>query len=248
MSLTLPSYLFLEYVDGGDMFGHITRHGRLSEEGAITYFRQMMGAISYCHSFNICHRDLKPENILVTTGGAIKIADFSMAALHQTDAHKLATACGSPHYAAPELLSHKTYKGDKADIWSLGCILFAMLAGSLPFDHPDQNAMLDLVRSGEYLMPEFLSLEAKDLIRRLLQVKPARRITIKEMWRHPLILKYSYMDDYEDSQGRPSYIRNIFGYEALSPAQLDPQLLRQMQSLWHTFSEEELVDMLTSPE
>ena len=208
----------------------------------------MMSAISNCHSFNICHRDLKPENILIAKGGSIKIADFSMAALHQHETHNLETACGSPHYAAPELLSHRPYKGDKADIWSLGCILYAMLASSLPFDHHDHNTMLDLVRCGEYTMPEFLSVEAKDLIRRLLQVNPKRRITMKEMWRHPLILKYSYMDDCEEAEGRSATIRDAFRYEAHRLADLDPQLLRQMQSLWHFFSKEDLIERLTSTE
>jgi serine/threonine protein kinase len=122
-------------VNNGELFDYITRraHG-LEEETALMFFRQILSAVGYCHSFNICHRDLKPENILLTKDLEIKIADFGMAALHQSPDHRLKTSCGSPHYAAPELIKGNTYRGNQADIWSLGVILYAMLSGILPFD------------------------------------------------------------------------------------------------------------------
>src|ERR1700735_1396364 len=89
--LTFHSYLVLEYVDNGELFEHISRHGWLSEEEAMKYFRQLLSAVGYCHSFNICHRDLKPENILLTKNLEVKVADFGMAALHQTPEHRLQT-------------------------------------------------------------------------------------------------------------------------------------------------------------
>src|SRR6187402_891099 len=131
--LTIYSYLVLEYVDNGELFEHITAKGRLDEEEAVKYFRQILSAVGYCHSFKICHRDLKPENILLTKNLDIKIADFGMAALHQSPDHKLKTSCGSPHYAAPELIKGSTYRGNGVDIWSMGVILYAMLSGELPF-------------------------------------------------------------------------------------------------------------------
>jgi serine/threonine-protein kinase HSL1 (negative regulator of Swe1 kinase) len=210
------------------------------------FFRQIMSAVSYCHSFNICHRDLKPENILLTSESQVKIADFSMAALHQTSGHRLQTACGSPHYAAPELLSGKKYMGDKADIWSMGVILYAMLAACLPFDDPDLSAMMEEVKRGQYDMPEFLSLEAKDLIRRILQINPDRRISMKEMWRHPLVQKFDYMDDYQPENKQPADVRKEFRYTPLRPEEIDSQLVRQLQSLWHMFSEQDLRAALMS--
>ncbi|CAI4211142.1 unnamed protein product [Parascedosporium putredinis] len=98
-------YIVLEYVDYGDLYQYITTNGPLSEVNAARLFRQLMSAVSYCHALKICHRDLKPENILVSSEGQIKIADFRMAALHQTTSHRLSTCCGSPHYIAPEVLS-----------------------------------------------------------------------------------------------------------------------------------------------
>ncbi|KAI5464113.1 hypothetical protein BGZ63DRAFT_349941 [Mariannaea sp. PMI_226] len=238
-------YLILEYIDQGDLFTFINTKGRLSEEVSIFFFRQIISAISYCHSFNICHRDLKPENILITADLQIKIADFGMAALHQTATHQLATACGSPHYAAPELLKNRQYRGDRADIWSLGVILYAMLSATLPFDDPNLRVMMSRTKRGLYTIPEFLSPEAKDLIRRMLQVNPDERITLKEIWRHPLVSKYSYLDHLGDGNGQYPDTRKVFQSTPVRPDDVDGQLVRQLRSMWHMFSENELKLMLT---
>ncbi|KAK1965673.1 Pkinase-domain-containing protein [Colletotrichum sublineola] len=232
-------YLVLEYVEQGDLFDYINTNGRFSEEDAMFIFRQMMSALQYCHSFNICHRDLKPENILLKSGNKVKIADFGMAALHQSSDHRLETACGSPHYAAPELLKHKHYRGDKADIWSLGVILYALLAACLPFDDPDIGALLQKTKRGTYEIPEFLSSEAKDLIRRMLVANPDTRISIKEMWQHPLIRKYNYLDDLGHN-GQLHDLRKDFHYIPLKPHEVDPHLVRQLRSLWHMLTEHQI--------
>ncbi|KAL1883403.1 hypothetical protein VTK73DRAFT_8970 [Phialemonium thermophilum] len=239
-------YLVLEYVEKGDLFEFINWQGRLREEEAIFYFRQMMSAIQYCHSLNICHRDLKPENILLTSDGQVKIADFGMAALHQSPTHQLRTACGSPHYAAPELLKQRMYKGESADIWSMGVILFAMLAGRLPFDEPEIHVMLAKAKMGDYEMPSYLSADAKDLIHRILQVEPHRRISMAQMWKHPLIRKYDYLDDLNANGGQPPDIRRDAQLKPLDEEDIDPQILRQLRSVWHAFSEEQLKEKLLS--
>ncbi|KAL6410407.1 CAMK/CAMKL/GIN4 protein kinase [Ilyonectria robusta] len=238
-------YLILEYIDQGDLFTFINMRGRLSEEVSIYFFRQIISAIAYCHSFNICHRDLKPENILITADLQIKIADFGMAALHQTDTHQLATACGSPHYAAPELLKNRQYRGDRADIWSLGVILYAMLSATLPFDDPDLRVMMSRTKRGQYQMPDFLSPEAEDLIRRMLQVNPDQRATLKEIWRHPVVQKYAFQDNLNDMNAQPPDTRKGFQYTPVPPQDVDPQLLRQLRSMWHMFSESDLQLKLT---
>ncbi|KHN98813.1 Serine/threonine-protein kinase domain protein [Metarhizium album ARSEF 1941] len=241
-------YLILEYIDQGDLFTFINSRGRLPEELSIYFFRQMMSAISYCHSFNVCHRDLKPENILITADLQIKIADFGMAALHQTATHQLATACGSPHYAAPELLKNRQYRGDRADIWSMGVILYAMLSATLPFDDPDLRVMMAKTKKGQYEMPKGLSPEAEDLIRRMLQVNPDRRIAMKDIWRHPLVQKYKSLDDFGDNTAQLPDTRKGFQYAPVARGDIDPQLLRQLRSMWHMFSEHDLVFNLTSKE
>ncbi|KAM0439670.1 hypothetical protein ACHAPT_000762 [Fusarium lateritium] len=241
-------YLILEYIDQGDLFTFINMKGRLSEEVSVYFFRQMISAISYCHSFNICHRDLKPENILISADLQIKIADFGMAALHQTDTHQLATACGSPHYAAPELLKNRQYRGDRADIWSMGVILYAMLSATLPFDDPDIRVMMARTKKGQYEMPGFLSPEAEDLIRCMLQVNPDRRITLKDIWRHPLVQKYAYLDKLGDLNGQLPDTRKGFQYNPVPAKDVDSQLLRQLRSMWHMFSENDLKLKLTCDE
>ncbi|KAL6896985.1 hypothetical protein GGI43DRAFT_101993 [Trichoderma evansii] len=241
-------YLILEYIDQGDLFTFINSKGRLSEEVAVYFFRQMISAIAYCHSFNVCHRDLKPENILITADLQIKIADFGMAALHQTASHRLATACGSPHYAAPELLKNRQYRGDRADIWSMGVILYAMLSATLPFDDPDLRVMMGKTKKGQYEMPKFFSPEAEDLIRRMLQVNPDHRITMKQIWQHPLIQRYNYLDDFGQNTGQPPDTRKGFQYTPILQHQIDPQLLRQLRSLWHMSSDDDLEMKLSCKE
>ncbi|KAK3331006.1 hypothetical protein B0H66DRAFT_84954 [Apodospora peruviana] len=233
-------YLVTEYVEKGDMFEFINWNGRLEEEEAIFYFRQMMSALEYCHTFNICHRDLKPENILLKANGQVKIADFGMAALQQDSAHQLRTACGSPHYAAPELLKHQHYKGSAVDIWSMGVILFAMLAGRLPFDENDINIMLSKAKRAEYTMPTHISREAKDLIRRILVVEPAHRITMKQMWRHALIKKYNYLDNFQMRDGQPQDVLRNADMRPIHENEVDIQILRQLKSLWHAYTETDL--------
>ncbi|CRK32085.1 hypothetical protein BN1708_016073 [Verticillium longisporum] len=237
-------YLVLEYVDKGDLFDYINTNGRLNEEAAMYLFRQIMSAMQHCHAFNICHRDLKPENILLNAENQIKIADFGMAALHQSEGHRLETACGSPHYAAPELLKNKHYRGDRADVWSMGVILYAILAARLPFDDPDIRVLLARTKKGIYEMPECLSPEAKDLICRMLQVNPDIRISLKDMWRHPLIRKYDYLDNFGTKVGQPRNIREGFDYTPLKPQEVDDHLVRQLRSLWHMFSEHQIKLML----
>ncbi|TQV93109.1 CAMK/CAMKL/GIN4 protein kinase [Cordyceps javanica] len=237
-------YLILEYINQGDLFTFINTKGRLSEELAIFFFRQMISAIAYCHSFNVCHRDLKPENILITEDLQIKIADFGMAALHQTATHHLATACGSPHYAAPELLKNRQYRGDKADIWSMGVILYAMLSATLPFDDPDLRVMMGKTKKGVYEMPKHISPDAQDLIRRMLQVNPERRINLQDIWNHPLVQRYSYHDDFGDLSSQ--MLGKGFKYDPVPRNEIDPQLLRQLRSMWHMFNEQDLAHKLTS--
>lgn len=239
------SYIVLEYCESRDMFSWINKYGPLSEHDAIYVFRQMMCAMEYCHSFDICHRDLKPENILLSEDGDVKIIDFGMAALHQND-QKLQTACGSPHYAAPELLKSRTYRGDKADVWSMGVILFAMLAQRLPFDDPHMPTMLSLSKRGIYTMPEQLSFEAKDLIQCILVTDPDMRISISEMWEHPLIRRYDNRPGFEHTR-RVTIDKEARARDApIKVRDIDPQVLRQLRALWHSSDVKDLKAKLTS--
>ncbi|ODQ65358.1 Pkinase-domain-containing protein [Nadsonia fulvescens var. elongata DSM 6958] len=180
-------YLVLEYVEGGELFDYLIRRGKLEEKEAVRYFRQIINGVDYCHRFNICHRDLKPENLLLDRHKNIKIADFGMAALETGD-KMLETSCGSPHYASPEIISGKNYHGAPSDIWSCGIILFALLTGHLPFDDDNIRKLLLKVQTGKFVMPSDLSPYAKDLIWRMLRTDPETRISMDEIFQHPLLI------------------------------------------------------------
>ncbi|KAL8748966.1 MAG: hypothetical protein Q9184_007000 [Pyrenodesmia sp. 2 TL-2023] len=246
-------YIVLEYVDGGELFNHITTYGQLPEHEAMRLFRQIIAGLSYCHRFNICHRDLKPENILLDSNGNVKLVDFGMAVLQPAD-RALKTACGSPNYAAPEVIRGVGYRGDRADIWSCGVILYAMLAGCLPFDsHDGWNAVIACVLEGKYQFPDGISAYSQDLIYRMLQMDPKKRISIKHMWQHPLLQRYEHLDP-RDANGQPyigplpSLTSNDCGKPMKHLDEVDVQILKNLQNLWHGISEDEIVLKLLSDE
>ncbi|KAL8701603.1 MAG: hypothetical protein Q9201_004824 [Fulgogasparrea decipioides] len=246
-------YLVLEYVEGGELFDHISTYGQLPEHEAVRLFRQVISGLSYCHRFNICHRDLKPENILLDNDRNVKLADFGMAVLQPADA-PLRTSCGSPHYAAPEVIRGEGYRGDRADIWSCGVILYAMLAGCLPFDSPGSwEDVIRTVLEGKYNFPENMSAYAQDLISRMLQMDPRKRIPIKHMWHHPLVQRYERLDAV-DANGQP-YIGPLppltvsdCGQPMKSRDEIDDELLGNLQNLYHGIGENELVERLLNDE
>ncbi|KAI1099300.1 Pkinase-domain-containing protein [Jackrogersella minutella] len=240
-------YLVLEYVPCGDFYGYLDQHGRLPEAEAMFFFRQILSALEYVHSFNICHRDLKPENILVTENNQLKITDFGMSALHQGPRHMLKTSCGSPHYAAPELIGPGCYRGDKADIWSLGVILYASLVHALPFVDENIARLLAKVERGLYRMPSFVSHEAHDLISRILVSDPEKRVSSQEIWSHKLVIKYNHLDDYNSEKVHHNYRSNA-RYDPVPADEIDPQALRQLKSVWHTYSESQLASLLMNSE
>lgn len=181
-----PTDIFLvnEYVSGGELFDHIVSKGRLSADEARNFFHQIISGVEYCHFQKIVHRDLKPENLLLDANHNIKIADFGLSNLMR-DGDFLKTSCGSPNYAAPEVISGHLYAGPEVDIWSCGVILYALLCGSLPFDDESIPTLFRKIKSGMYALPTHLSQLAKNLIPRMLEVDPMKRITIPEIRLHP---------------------------------------------------------------
>ncbi|KAK9130187.1 hypothetical protein Sjap_010674 [Stephania japonica] len=137
-------YIVMEYVSGGQLSDKLAYTKRLGEGEARKYFHQLIDAIDYCHGKGVYHRDLKPENLLLDSRGNLKVTDFGLSTLRKPG-DLLSTACGSPSYVAPEVLSQKRYDGAATDIWSCGIILFEMLAGHLPFDDPN---LLNLYKKG----------------------------------------------------------------------------------------------------
>lgn len=177
-------YVVMEYVKAGELFDYIVEKGRLQEDEARNFFQQIISGVEYCHRNMVVHRDLKPENLLLDSKYNVKIADFGLSNIMR-DGHFLKTSCGSPNYAAPEVISGKLYAGPEVDVWSCGVILYALLCGTLPFDDENIPNLFKKIKSGIYTLPSHLSTGARDLIPRMLVVDPMKRITIPEIRQHP---------------------------------------------------------------
>lgn len=175
--------MIMEYVSGGELFDYIVKHGKLQEDDARRFFQQIISGVDYCHRHMIVHRDLKPENLLLDHNMHVKIADFGLSNM-MLDGEFLRTSCGSPNYAAPEVISGKLYAGPEVDIWSCGVILYALLCGTLPFDDEHVPTLFRKIKSGIFPIPEYLNKTVVNLLCQMLQVDPLKRATIEEIKKH----------------------------------------------------------------
>jgi len=164
----------------------------VTEEEARVLFLQIMSGVEYCHSKNVVHRDLKPENLLIDDNCNVQLADFSLANKVEAKNHLLGdsaflqTSCGSPNYAAPEIVSGVEYDGFQVDIWSLGVILYSLVCGMLPFDDDNPIFLFRQIKSGQYPdPPNSLSEECRLLLKQMLTVDPKLRINIRNIRKHP---------------------------------------------------------------
>ncbi|XP_055049850.1 serine/threonine-protein kinase BRSK1 isoform X4 [Misgurnus anguillicaudatus] len=218
-------YLVLEHVSGGELFDYLVKKGRLTPKEARKFFRQIISALDFCHSHSICHRDLKPENLLLDEKNNIRIADFGMASLQVGDS-LLETSCGSPHYACPEVIRGEKYDGRRADVWSCGVILFALLVGALPFDHDNLRQLLEKVKSGVFHMPHFIPPDCQALLRGMIEVNPEKRLTLEEIQKHPW-----YQGGRNEPCPEQPPPRRVCVKRILSLTDLDPDVLESMHSL-----------------
>nr|XP_054587915.1 serine/threonine-protein kinase BRSK2 isoform X4 [Nothobranchius furzeri] len=217
-------YLVLEHVSGGELFDYLVKKGRLTPKEARKFFRQIISALDFCHSHSICHRDLKPENLLLDEKNNIRIADFGMASL-QVGENLLETSCGSPHYACPEVIRGEKYDGRKADAWSCGVILFALLVGALPFDDDNLRNLLEKVKLGVFHMPHFIPPDCQNLLRGMIEVDATKRLTLEQIQKHTWYLAGKNEPEPEQPVPRKVAIRT------LSSEEIDPDVLESMHSL-----------------
>lgn len=179
--------MVLEYA-GGELFDYIVSHGRMPEEKARRFFQQMLCAVEYCHRHKVVHRDLKPENLLLDENLNVKIADFGLSNI-MTDGNFLKTSCGSPNYAAPEVISGKLYAGPEVDVWSCGVILYVLLIGRLPFDDDHIPSLFAKIQRGVFTIPNWCPEDAQKLMRKMLVVNPMHRATIDDIRLDPWFMK-----------------------------------------------------------
>jgi serine/threonine protein kinase len=179
-------YLIMEVMEGGELLECIIeKKTTFTEKEARSAVRCVLRALAYLHSNRVAHRDIKPENLLLSDPyqkdlNTVKLADFSFARKVQ-NRNDCRTLCGTPGYLSPEMLERFPAYDVKCDVWSVGCLLFLLLGGFLPFDDEDDDVVFDLTRKGQFeFRPEFwnsVSQSAKDLVTKMLTVNPKKRIS-----------------------------------------------------------------------
>ena len=181
-------YIVMEYCNKGELFDYIVAHQKLDEDEASLFFYQLINGVDYIHKKGVAHRDLKPENLLLTLDKTLKIIDFGLS--HEYDENSLLkTKCGSPSYAAPEIIKGKLYDGFKIDIWCCGIILYAMLCGYLPFEGNNNRELFANILECNPEYPSFLTKNSKKLIQNLLKINPDERLTIEQIKNNDFYLK-----------------------------------------------------------
>lgn len=175
--------IVMELCAGGDLLNYVRKRRRLKEPFAQKIFKQIIDGLSYIHSKGVAHRDIKLDNILLDGKGNVKIADFGVSRQIQGD-QVMKEQCGTPAYIAPEILRNRGY-GLNVDLWSVGVVLFAMLYGTVPFKAQTMEELHQLILKGKYLLKEDISVEARDLLRGLLEINPKKRLSCRKILRHP---------------------------------------------------------------
>ena len=198
-------YLIMEYNNGIELFDYIVKKKKLQEKEAFIFYQQIISGIEYLHKVKYIHRDIKPENILIKPDTKkLIIVDFGLSNKFNNPKKNLfKSACGSPSYAAPEMLNGEKYRGPPVDIWSSGVVLYAMLCGYLPFEDENNNndELYDKICKGKFDIPNHVSEKAKDLINKILVTDPDKRLTISQIKNHPWFNLYNNDNKNKISEG-----------------------------------------------
>jgi len=183
--------IVMELCPGGDLLNYVRKRRKLTEKYAKFVFKQIMEGIAYCHENGVVHRDIKLDNVLLDGHGNVKIADFGVSK-KVIDNEILFEQCGTPAYIAPEIVRELGYKGFPVDIWSAGVCLYAMLYGNVPFKSNQMDDMNQMIQGGDIEFKDTASESARDLMQRMLQRNPNKRLTAEEVLGHP------WMDDVDE--------------------------------------------------
>jgi serine/threonine protein kinase len=181
-------YLILEYSPGGELYKKLTQKGRFSEKISAKYISDLSQALDYCHSKHVIHRDIKPENLLVGAHGEIKVADFGWSVHAPTSRRN--TLCGTLDYLPPEMVEGREHD-HTVDNWSIGVLLYEFLYGGPPFEAEGHSATYRRISRVDLKFPRTpqVSEDAQDLIRRLLVKDPKERIFLKDVPKHPWVVR-----------------------------------------------------------
>ncbi|XP_051967753.1 protein kinase C delta type-like [Xyrauchen texanus] len=170
-------FFVMEYLNGGDLMFHIQDKGRFDLYRATFYSAEIICGLQFLHSKGIIYRDLKLDNVMLDKGGHIKIADFGMCKENMLGENRATTFCGTPDYIAPEILLGQKYTFS-VDWWSFGVLLFEMLIGQSPFQGDDEDELFESIRMDAPHYPRWITKEAKDLLEKLFERDPTRRLGV----------------------------------------------------------------------
>lgn len=179
-------YLILEYSPRGELYKHLQAKGRFGERQSAQYILELSRALSYCHTKHVIHRDIKPENLLIGHSGELKIADFGWSVHAPTSRRN--TLCGTLDYLPPEMVEGREHD-EQVDVWSLGVLMYEFLVGTPPFEAEGHSATYRRISRVDLRFPKGLSEDAKDLIFKLLQKDPRKRMALDMIPNHPWILR-----------------------------------------------------------
>jgi hypothetical protein len=226
----LGSYcLVMEHIDHGNLLEYVNTHGRLGEDQARCYFTQLLWVLEYLHlQMHVAHRDLKCENVLLDSHNNIRVIDFGLSYQFPESHPELTTACGSPAYAAPEMVKGNTYTR-ATDIWSTGIMLFAIVAGHLPFDDSNVQRLLQRVVTTEPIYPTYMSPPLIDLLQKMLIKDPDYRITLEQIRAHPWFSQNEYNVMLQLSRAEVKHWETAEG--VTEEAAIDREVILVMQGL-----------------
>ena len=183
--------LIMEYAKDGNLLELLSKpenKNGLDEQRAFDYFIQVVNAVYFLHQNNIIHRDIKPENILIGKKGLLKLCDFGWA--KELNLENRSTFCGTMEYMAPEIVGSENYDFS-VDIWSLGILLYELIFGHSPFKAKNMKSVILNIKSHDLTYEKPISLECRNLIEKLLNINPQKRLKIKDILEHPFVKKYS---------------------------------------------------------
>jgi protein-serine/threonine kinase len=206
-------YIITEFLQGGELFFHLHKEKRFTNDKAKFYVAEIVVAIEYLHKKKIVYRDLKPENVLISDTGHVKLTDFGLSKIFKKSKEKAYTICGTPQYLAPEVILSENGYDSTIDWWSLGCVLYELLIGRAPYRICLGDSLNEDLYKKKILIPDYVCEDAKDLITKLLVIEPKKRLGYgengaKKIKHHPFFKGINW-DDVWNQKINPPFIPDL---------------------------------------